>query len=190
MRYISNKEFYEKSFKSYGISAQGVHWRDKFTQYKRFEIITEFIKKDIKVSTIADAGCGLGEYYNYLKLFELIPLGYKGIDCEDIMLNVCKKRFPDVSFELKNILYEDFEQSDYVVCSGAMNIMNFDQCSLFIKRCYKNAKKGFVFNFLQSLTLNGIKPYEILALCGSLCEDIDFKEGYLKNDFTVFMRKY
>ena len=189
MKYISNKKFYEQSLKKHGISAQGVHWKNKFTQYKRFEVITEFIKDEIKTSTLSDAGCGLGEYYNYLSIFELLPYEYTGIDCEENMLKICEKRFPNINFQLKNLLYEDPDTVDYFVCSGAMNTMTFDQCSLFIKRCFHASKKGFVFNFLQSLTLNGIPPYEILALCEDLTDKIYFKEGYLDNDFTIFMVK-
>lgn len=186
---ISNKYFYEKSLKEFGITAQGVHWKNKQTQYTRFDVITEFLQKDIQDSTLCDIGCGVGEYYNYLQNKKLLPKKYIGIDCESKMIQVCKKRFPEIEFIEKNILYEDINEVDYTICSGAMNLMTFDQCSLFIKRAYKASKKGFVFNFLQSLTLNDVKPYEILALCKTLSDTIYFKEKYLDNDFTIFMEK-
>ena len=66
-----NKEFYRKSIETYGLCALGVHWNSKHTQYKRFEILTKFIKKDILISSIADVGCGFGEYYKYLELNNL-----------------------------------------------------------------------------------------------------------------------
>lgn len=188
-QYISNKRFYEKSLKQYGISAQGVHWKNQETQYIRFKVITSFLKERIENSSITDLGCGLGEYYNYLTTQGIVPKEYIGIDCERKMINNCKKRFPKIEFRLKNILYEDFEMSDFTVCSGAMNLMNFDQCSLFIKRAYRHSRKGFVFNFLQSLTLNGVQPYEILSVCEQLSDKIEFQEGYLDNDFTIFMVK-
>jgi len=62
----TNQLFYEKAIKEYGISAQGVHWINKSSQYKRFEILHKLIKKDIKNSSIVDAGCVIGEFYNYL----------------------------------------------------------------------------------------------------------------------------
>lgn len=188
-KYISNKLFYEQSYKRYGFNAKGLHWKNQQTQYKRFEIITQLIEKDLKNSTIGDLGCGFGDYYKYLKERNLEPKSYHGIDCELKMVQVCKSRYKDIAFEHKNILYEDFSKSDYNICSGAMNIMNIDQCSLFIKRAFKHSKKGFIFNFLQSITLNDVKPYEIVALCEKLCPKIEFKEGYLDNDFTIFMAK-
>lgn len=193
MTYISNKKFYEQSLKKYGISAKGVHWSSKFTQYKRFEIITEFLHKEIKSSSIIDAGCGLGEYFEYLRINNILPQEYIGVDCEQSMIKLAKQRFQDVKFVQKNILYEDLQVADYIICSGAMNTMNFDQCSLFIKRCYSSCKKAFVFNFLQLFSINGIAPYEILALCESVVKKdynkISYKEGYLDNDFTICMVK-
>lgn len=58
-----NTLFYKKAIDKYGISAQGVHWNSEFSQYKRFEVLTSFIKDSIKDSSIIDAGCGFGEYY-------------------------------------------------------------------------------------------------------------------------------
>lgn len=189
MKYISNKKFYAQSVKEFGVSPQGVHWNSKRTQYKRFEIITNFIKDDIRTSSVADAGCGFAEYYNYLKTQNLFPQKYIGLDCEDIMINICKDRYPKQEFHKKNLLYDDVPNCDYYVCSGAMNIMNYEQCSLFIKRAYNASNKGFVFNFLRALTLNDVKPYEILSICDKLCKDIKYEENYLDNDFTIFMVK-
>ena len=66
MAYKDNHKFYKSTILKYGISAKGVHWNSEYTQYKRFEILTSFIKNEIKESTIVDAGCGFAEYYNYL----------------------------------------------------------------------------------------------------------------------------
>ena len=42
-----NHAFYKSVIKKYGISAKGVHWNSQFTQYKRFEVLTNFIKSEI-----------------------------------------------------------------------------------------------------------------------------------------------
>jgi hypothetical protein len=78
-----NHKFYKNAIKKHGISAKGVHWNSEFTQYKRFEILTSFIKNEIKDYVIVDAGCGFGEYFNYLFDNELKPKSYIGIDCEE-----------------------------------------------------------------------------------------------------------
>ncbi len=186
---MNNKKFYSESIKEFGISAQGVHWNSKYTQYKRFEVITKFIKKDILISSVVDVGCGFGEYYNYLKVNNKIPKKYIGIDCEDSMIKVCKKRFSSQEFYTQNILTDTLIESDYYICSGAMNIMTINEVDMFIGKCFTTSKKGFIFNFLKDLTFNEIKKDEIISLCNKYTKNIKIKENYLENDFTIFMVK-
>ena len=88
MKLPSNSEFYAESIKEFGISAQGVRWNNKNSQYKRFEAITKRIKKDITNATIVDVGCGFAEYLSYLTTNKKIPMKYIGIDCEKDMINI------------------------------------------------------------------------------------------------------
>lgn len=186
---LSNKEFYEKSIKEFGISAQGVHWNNKFTQYKRFEIITKLIKKDIKSSTLVDVGCGFGEYYTYLENNHKVPKNFIGLDCEENMVTISKKRFPFLEFYNKNVLLDELIEADYYTCSGALNILTLKEIDIFIKKCFESSKKGFIFNFLKNLTFNNIKPWEIMVIANKYTQNIKLKENYLDNDFTVFMMK-
>ena len=130
MKKISNKLFYQKSIQEYGVSAQGVHWNSKYTQYKRFEIITKLIKKEIKHSTLVDVGCGFAEYFNYLQNNNRIPKEYIGIDCEIKMIEISKKRFPNQLFFKQNVLYDELKTADYYISSGALNILTLDQCNI------------------------------------------------------------
>ena len=189
MKKLTNKVFYEKSIKKFGVSALGVHWNSKYTQYKRFEIITQLIKKDIKTSSIVDVGCGFGEYYNYLRINHKIPYSFLGIDCEQPMINICKKRFPNLKFYTRNILTDKLTCADYYTCSGALNILEYDEIEIFIKKCFETSTKGFIFNFLKNLTFNNIKKYEIINICKKHTQNLIIKENYLDNDFTIFMVK-
>ncbi|RLA81241.1 MAG: class I SAM-dependent methyltransferase [Epsilonproteobacteria bacterium] len=189
MKILSNKKFYEQSVAEFGISAQGVHWNNKYTQYKRFEIITKCIKKDIKNSTLVDVGCGFGEYYNYLQNNHKVPTKFIGLDCEQNMINICRKRFPSLEFYTKDILKDELIDADYYTCSGALNILTLDEINIFIKKCFHASRKGFIFNFLKNLTFSNIKKYEIINICEQYTQSIIVKEGYLDNDFTIFMIK-
>lgn len=189
MKKLVNKDFYEKSIKEFGVSAQGVHWNSKFTQYKRFEILTKCIKKDIKSSTIIDVGCGFGEYYSYLFNNHKIPLKYTGVDCEEKMIDICNIRFPNEEFYMQNILTDELLNADYYLCSGAMNILQFDEVEIFIKRCFEASTKGFIFNYLKNVTFNDIKQHDIEEICKRYTQNIIIKDGYLDNDFTIFMVK-
>ena len=186
---MDNQKFYHNSIKEFGISAQGVHWNSKYSQYKRFEIITRLIKKNIKSSSIIDVGCGFAEYYNYLQNNNRIPYKFTGIDCEEEMINISKKRFPNQDFFKQNILFDNLIQADYYISSGALNILTIDEIKVFIQKCFENSNKGFIFNFLKNLTFNNIKKYEIIDICNLYTNNIIIKENYLENDFTIFMVK-
>jgi len=186
---IDNRKFYQKSIKEHGISAQGVHWNSKYTQYKRFEIFTKLIKKDIKDSIVIDAGCGFAEYYNYLQNNHKIPKRYIGIDIFEDMVDISSKRYPFLEFYTLDILEDELIYGDYYLCSGAMNLLHKDKLFYFIHRCYTHSAKGFIFNYLQSLTFVDISKEEIISYCKTLCDNIKIKDDYLDNDFTVYMKK-
>ena len=189
MKLPSNNDFYTQSIKEHGISAQGVRWNNKHSQYKRFEAITKRIKKDISISTLVDVGCGFGEYFEYLKSNKKLPKKYIGIDCEEDMVNISKKRFQNEDFLQIDVLKEDLPFADYFICSGALSILEYNDVDLFISKCFRNANKGFIFNSLKNLTFNNIKQYEIIDICKKYSQKISVYEGYLDNDFTILMVK-
>lgn len=188
MKQICNKKFYEESLKKYGVSPRGVHWKNGYTQYKRFEVLTRNLK-DIFASSLVDAGCGTGEYYRFLKRIGEPPMDYAGIDSVEKMIDICRKRFPGQSFFHLDILKDPLWEADYYISSGAMNTLNFGECEKFIHKCYSFSKKGFVFNFLRGITFNRISKNDILGVCEKMCKNLDIQEGYLDNDFTIIMLK-
>ncbi len=184
-----NHKFYKSAIKKYGISAKGVHWNSEFTQYKRFEILTSFIKNEIKDSVIVDAGCGFGEYYNYLFDNELKPKSYIGIDCEEKMIELASKRFLDAKFYVKNILKDELFIADYYVCSGAMNILEKEEIFIFIEKCFEASNIGFIFNFLKNDPLTNVNFIDILNYTKTLSNNLKIQEEYLENDISIFIKK-
>ena len=189
MNIPTNNEFYTESIKEFGISAQGVRWNNKHSQYKRFEAITKRIKKHISISTVVDVGCGFGEYYEYLKTNKKLPLKYIGIDCEQDMVNISQKRFQNEEFHLIDVLNDDLIYGDYLISSGALNILSFEEMEIFISKCYLHSNKGFIFNALKTLTFNGVKQYEVIDMCKKYSDTVSVYDGYLENDFTILMLK-
>jgi len=185
---INNHKFYKKSIKKYGISAQGVHWNNKYTQYKRFQIITQCID-NIRSSTIVDAGCGFGEYYKYLQNNNKLPSSYIGVDIESMMIDVASKRFKDVSFYKTDILKDKLIIADYYICSGSMNILNKTDVFRFIQRSFEVSQKGFIFNFLTKYSFNKLSLDEVKDFCTTLSSKIKIKSNYLDNDITIALLK-
>ena len=183
-----NRFFYIESIIKHGISAKGVRWNSKFTQYKRFEILTSFIK-DMENSSIIDAGCGFGEYYHYLTINNKKPKYYLGIDCERLMISLASRRFTNIDFKIQNILKDRLLNCDYYICSGAMNTLDKKEVFIFIKKCFESSNKAFIFNFLKDDPLTNIKIYEIIEYCKTLSKKIKIRDDYLKNDVSIYLEK-
>ena len=186
---LSNELFYKKAIKEHGISPKGVHWNNKDSQYKRFEVLYKLIKKDIHDCVIVDAGCGFGEFYNFVLDKKQKPKKYIGIDCYDQMVDIAKTRFLNVEFFVLDVLNDELPQADYYIASGSLNILSKELFYDFIRKCYKASSKGFAFNFLKKRSFNNVKIDEVLAFCSSLSENIKTKNDYLDNDFTILMLK-
>lgn len=185
----NNYKFYNPAIKKYGISAKGVRWSSKYSQYKRFEVLTNFIENEIKESNIVDAGCGFAEYYNYLFDNNLKPKSYIGIDCEEEMITLASKRFLNTSFYIKDIIKDELVFADYYICSGAMNILKKDEIFIFIKKCFEASNMGFIFNFLKNDPLTNVNFLDILHYSKSLSKRVEIKEDYLENDISIFIKK-
>lgn len=189
MKKIDNHIFYSYSYEKYGVSPKGVHWHSKERQFKRFEVLIDFIKDDIETSSILDIGSGYGELITYFQENNIYPKLYTGIDCEDFMIDVCKKRFPNSKFIKKDILSDTLPEADYYICSGALNILTKNEFLESIERCFNQSEKGFVFNFLTDAFIHGLTSFDVYMFCQNLTKDIDIRNDYLENDYTVFMKK-
>ena len=191
---VDNFSFYNKSLLEYGPTSKGVRWNSKDSQYTRFDIITKYIK-NIQDYTIGDAGCGVGEYYIYLKNNNKIPKKYIGLDIQEQMISLALNRV-NADFYIKDIVNDNnLPIVDYYISSGALNILTKQESYKFIKNIYNNSTKGIIFNMLkregisESKVFNTFDIFEALSFCKTLSNNIQYKDGYLDNDFTIFIRK-
>ena len=189
---VDNSDFYIAAMKKYGISAKGLNWNSKKSQYIRFEALYSFLKKDIGKCTIVDAGCGFGDFYLFLKENKTLPKEYIGIDIVDEMVFEAKRR-TNAKIYKKDLLTDSLITADYYVASGSLNILTRFETYLFIKRCFDSSKKGFLFNMLKgkdkSQSFNYFQPQEIKNYCRSFSKEVIIKKNYMENDFTVFLKK-
>lgn len=188
MEKIDNHQFYLESHEKFGISAKGVRWNTKENQYVRFENLISCIK-DLENSSLLDIGCGYGDLIKYFQKEHIYPKSYIGIDCENFMIKSAMKRFPQSKFLIKNFLKHELPKADYYVCSGAFNTLQNYEIQKAIRVCFEQSRKGLVFNFLTKAFVHNLNTFDIYTYCKSLTNDIDFKGGYLENDFTFFLKK-
>jgi len=186
---IDSKNFYTSAIKLYGTTARGVNWASKENQEIRFDVILEMLPKDLSYFEIVDAGCGFGDFYNYMIKKKKTPKKYVGIDslvdmysiasektgCEIIIADICKDSLP---------------HANYYVCSGAMNTLTLFETHQFIQNCFLACGDGFIFNILhgdkKSETYNYLSTSQLQKIAKELgVKKVKFRDDYLENDITV-----
>jgi len=191
MSRIDNHKYYNEVIERHGVSAQGVHWNSRATQYKRFEVLLEMLDMD-NHSNIVDVGCGFADLYLYMKEKKVGFSSYIGLEVMEPMVVEARKRVP-CEIRVSDVLSDTLPKADYYICSGAMNILTRDETYLFIRRCLEASNKAFVFNMLEgedeSMVYNYFKPNEIEMFARELDVSYTMKQGYLPRDFTVLLEK-
>ena len=109
-------EYYKQMINSKKDSSRKVGWRDNAAQVKRFKQLYKLIE-ECDSFDVADLGCGLADFYNFLNLNK-INFKYTGYDISEAMVqNVTNNA---------NVLLinetEDISTHEYIVLSGIFNM--------------------------------------------------------------------
>jgi SAM-dependent methyltransferase len=189
---VETDHFYRRSLERHGHTAEGVQWNSTHSQHARFEILRQFLPEDLSTLTLADAGCGLGDFYSFLDTQGSRPDRYVGLDVVEPMVEAARLR-TGCEILLLDILQEPLPQADYYVCSGAMNTLTREETRAFIERCFMASTRGFVFNLLlgqdSSQHYNLCLPEDVREWTRHLDAGIEIADGYLHDDFTVALTR-
>ncbi len=186
---INHENFYTSAIKLYGITAKGVNWASEKNQKIRFDMILKMLPKDLSDFSIVDAGCGFGDFYNYMLKKKKIPKKYIGIDSLIDMYSIASEQ-TGCEIIIADISKDQLPHADYYVCSGAMNTLTTFETHQFIRNCFMACGNGFVFNILhgdkQSETYNYLSTCQLQDIAKDLdVKEVVFRDGYLENDITV-----
>lgn len=189
-------EYYSKSLNQYGpYDPRSVHWNDFYTQNIRFKELIRI--GNLENKNLLDIGCGLGDFYFYLKSnFSLFH--YTGIDISDDLINSAELKYPEAQFrkvEVSEVLDGVY---NYAFASGVFSLRVEDyECKYMntIKQGYDKITQGFAFNMLKKgkhpeddihVTWN---PDQVIKTCKKYCSKMKLIEGYLDYDFTIYLYK-
>ena len=184
---IDSEKFYTSAIEMHGTTAKGVNWTSKETQEIRFDTILDMLPKTI--DSIADAGCGFGDFFIYMNKKKRIPKKYIGIDSLIDMYSIASDNTGE-EIIIADICKDKIPVADYYVCSGAMNVLNTFETHLFIRNCFTSSKNGFIFNLLhgqkESETYNYTTTRQIKNIAKELgVREIKIRDDYMKDDITV-----
>jgi SAM-dependent methyltransferase len=174
-------------------SAMALGWSSKDNQLMRFKKLVEI--GDLNNAKILDIGCGLGDFYKYLR-DNYDGFSYKGIDINEGYILSARDKYPEADFELIEIYNLENNSYDFVFASGVFsyNIPNYlEKYFTIISKMYYLSRKGIAFNMLD---INFIEideifmaydPKEIFPLMNQITNKVKIIQGYLDQDFTVYL---
>lgn len=201
------RKFYLEKLETFGPeSSLSVGWPSSL-QASLFLIISSILNstdKDVKYSLL-DVGSGLGDFITILEELSLTNIEYTGIEIIPELLKISKKRHHGYNFLNMDFMSKNFNESfDFIICSGAMNIINTEQrndhinyIEDFITKMYNLSKKASAFNLLSKSGEDYIEdddiffytdPEYILNFCRTLDKEAELKHDYFDYIFTVFMK--
>ncbi len=193
-----NNTFYKTLLLRHGDSHQSLNWGSALSQQQRFKVLAEV---GINAGeSILDVGCGLGDYYAWLKT-HYSGINYTGLDLTPAMVDRAQKRFPEVEFfkgtilESSNLMGMSF---DHLMASGIFCLRQYEP-EKYLERTicemFSRAKKSVAFNTLSSWTSEKddreyyADPLRLIEFCRSLTPWVTMRHDYHARDFTIYMYK-
>lgn len=197
----------------FGYQPQALYWSNREIQEIRFKQLMSILPspKSLKHQawSLLDVGCGFADLSDYLAREGYLPL-YTGLDVSSDMVLGAQSMHP--KHRILNGEIADFEfksgQFDYVMLSGALNEvveteiegtakLQGNYAKAVIKEMYRICQKGVAFNLLDKrnswvqsrFDLQSFLPEEIVEFCKTFANDVSLIEGYLENDFTIYLKK-
>lgn len=186
-----------KELPEYGI----LGWESEEAQHLRFDMLLSSVA--LEGRKLLDVGCGTGNLLEYINR-KGIKVDYTGIDILEKMIAIAKGKKLAGDFIYMDIFKDNVFGSnsfDVVYTSGIFNL-NLGNNHEFLKDALelflRIASHDVVFNLLHVDSPDREDKYfyfhpdevrDILAPFSGRLAGVEFIEAYLKNDFTVVVRK-
>lgn len=189
---------YMDRLKKYGVDIKTLASGNIERQLIRFEVFSKI--GDLTGHSILDVGCGFADFYQYLK-HQGIKVYYTGIDICPAFIDICKERFPEASFEVKDIQKDDIGRKfDYVISSQTFNnkLQNDDnEVSIrdVIRKSYEICNIAVAIDMLtnhvdfREENLYYYSPEEIFRFCKTLTKRVLLRHDYPLFEFMVCLYK-
>jgi hypothetical protein len=148
---------YGGNYEQAGDKPQVLFHNDQESQYERFHMLGRLFARETEPFTVHEIGCSMGHFGDYLR--ERYPLAtFSGSDIYAPFVDLCKERFPDCDFFVRDIGQElPADRYDYVVTCGTFNIpgdcpRDAWQANIYqlAKAMFAIAKRGIGLTFLTT----------------------------------------
>ncbi|UCG69086.1 MAG: methyltransferase domain-containing protein [Thermoplasmata archaeon] len=191
------KDIWDGQINKHGDSFKALAYGSKETQNRKFQILIEV--GDLQNKSILDVGCGFGDLYDFLSK-KGIEVEYYGVDISSKMIDIAKKKKPQLNFEASDILeMEEKEKYDYVLSTGfnCFKTGNNEILErLMIKKmfdlCRIGVAVGLQSKYYPDFDPNGpgyaSPPEELFEYCmKEVTRWVLLRHDYMPHDFTLYL---
>lgn len=199
---------YENCLDKHGDSHLGADWPKLADVDKRYIVMLDIIRinndKRNKISLL-DFGCGTAHLLDYIHRNNFGEIEYSGLDISEKILNVAKKKFPNIVFYCYDILDDNsrLPSFDYFVMNGVFTekrSLSFDEMweyfTKIVSIIYRKCNKGFAFNVMsKNVDWEREDLFHLSAdllsnfLCKNLTRDFIIRNDYGLYEYTVYVFK-
>ena len=192
---------YNERFIQFGYSEEALGWSRNKNIDRFAHLIVEW-GSELPGASIADFGCGFGDFYGFLTTkMDEHSFQYTGIDINESLIEEGRKRYQNANFWLGDICRDTINKTfDFVFSSGVFNhqLSAMDEYD-FIKENMEAINglsiKGFAVNFLSNKveykrehTFHA-DPGKILDLCYAFSNNVVLRNDCMPYEYTVYVRK-
>lgn len=176
-------------------------WGSTASQQLRFKVLSTLFnsKKDFSV---LDVGCGLCDFYSYLKDNGFENISYTGLEINPAFVTEVQNRNPNIEVIQGSVNELPADRKwDYVIASGIYNLgVSPEETEAFFveqfKALFPQINIGFGVNFLSFFSNNKdtVSMYHQPSILIDLCichfsKHIRFFHDYLPHDFSILVYK-
>lgn len=187
--------YHRHRIKEFSGTVKSLGWKGEEGQLKRFEVLVQVA--DLNDCSIMDLGCGRGDLKGFLdeRVSEFTYIGIDQMPEFIVEAKQCYGHLPNTEFYQTDFSAAELPEFDYVIASGALGYRSIHSAYYkeVIARMYASANYALAFNMLDRDTfpehplLVGHDVQEVEAFCKSLSPRVKLIQGYLVDDFTIFM---
>lgn len=192
--------FYNDRCKELGDDIGSVGWKDKKSQFLRFEML--FRELSVKGKSILDLGCGFGDLVEYLEKESGGKFSYIGVDISKSHLDIARQKHTknNVEFREGDIFDLSFEglEFDIVVESGMLNYQisdNMKYTEKVLSESFRVASEAVSFNFLTDRVDYKLEknfhysPEKLLEKALQITPYVCLYNDYPLYEFTLTLKK-
>jgi len=178
-----------------GGTPEALGWRERASQIRRFEVLAGV--GDLTGRSVLDVGCGHADLKAFLDR-RFTGFEYLGIDQMPEFVAEARDRYrgrADTTIVRADFTTAPLPRADYVLASGALGYrcQDPDFTPRMIRKMAEAARRAVAFNMLRREAfpehplLVGHDRDRVAAFCRELSPEVRVIEGYLEDDFTVFL---